>query len=232
MKKVYRIILLILALIILSTYNPGELNLVSKKKNELFSIKNIEIVNNSLVNNSLVKNEEIDTKLYEIYNKNIFFVKKSDIEQPLNKINFLDKIEVKKKYPNTIIIKIFETEPVGILYKDNTKYFLDSSSKLVIFDENIYTNQIPNLFGNGAEKNFVNFLKKLKNNFFPYQQIKSLYYFQIGRWDLQLANNKLIKFPQYNIEEAIKESIKLLNHKDFENYNIIDLRVPGKIIVE
>ena len=121
---------------------------------------------------------------------------------------------------------------MGILYKEKVKYFLDSSSNLVIYNENIYSKQLPNLFGKGAENNFVYFFNKLKNNFFPHNQIKNLYYFQIGRWDLQLINNKVIKFPQDDIDEAIKKSIKLLERKDFENYNIIDLRVPGKIIVE
>ena len=35
-----------------------------------------------------------------------------------------------------------------------------------------------------------------------------------------------------NIESAIKKTIELLDRKDFENYNIIDLRIDGKIIVE
>ena len=42
----------------------------------------------------------------------------------------------------------------------------------------------------------------------------------------------MIKLPHDNIEDAIKKSIELLNRKDFQNYNIIDLRVDGKIIVE
>ena len=32
--------------------------------------------------------------------------------------------------------------------------------------------------------------------------------------------------------DAIKKSIKLLKREDFKNYNIIDLRVDGRIIVE
>ncbi len=59
-----------------------------------------------------------------------------------------------------------------------------------------------------------------------------MYYFQIGRWDLQLLNDKIIKFPHKVTDKIIKKSIDLLNRKDFENYNIIDLRVDGKIIVE
>ena len=62
--------------------------------------------------------------------------------------------------------------------------------------------------------------------------MKKFYFFQIGRWDLELTNDKIIKFPYNNIEDAVKKSIELLDRKDFENYNIIDLRIDGKIIVE
>ena len=34
------------------------------------------------------------------------------------------------------------------------------------------------------------------------------------------------------VDDAIKKSIELLKRKDFQKYNIIDLRVEGKIIVE
>ena len=76
------------------------------------------------------------------------------------------------------------------------------------------------------------FLDWLKNSNFPTKSIKKFYFFQIGRWDLQLVNNKIIKLPHNNVEEAIKKSIELLGRSDFENYNIIDLRIDGKVIVE
>ena len=93
-------------------------------------------------------------------------------------------------------------------------------------------NQLPSVFGEGAENHFVYFFNNLENNNFPIKDVKKFYFFQIGRWDLQLANDKMIKLPYDNIEDAIKKSIELLNRKDFQNYNIIDLRVDGKIIVE
>ena len=227
MKKFYRIILLLVALIFLSTFNPKELDLISKKSDQLFKIKNIEIKNNFLVNKS-----EIEEKLSNIYEKNIFFVKRKDIEEPLKGIDFLEKIEVKRKYPNTVIINIFETKPIAILFKNKIKYLLDSSSNLISFEDNINYNELPNVLGEGAENNFVNFFDKLKRNNFPSKQIKNFYYFQIGRWDLELLNNKIIKLPYTNTDDAIIQSVELLNRKDFKNYNIIDLRVDGKIIVE
>ena len=227
MKKLYRIVLLIIVLIFLTTYSPSELNLILKKNNTFFKIQKIEITNNSLI-----KSGEIKEKLSKIYKKNIFLIKRKDIEDPLKGVDFLEKIEVKKKYPNTIIIKIFETKPVAILYKNKAKYLLDSSSNLIFFEDNMNFNQLPSVFGEGAKNHFMHFFSQLENNNFPIRNVKKFYFFQIGRWDLQLANDRLIKFPHNNIDDAIKKSIELLDRKDFENYNIIDLRIDGKIIVE
>ena len=226
MKKFYKIFLLLLILIFLSTFNPNKLENISKK-NTLFEIQVIEVTNNYLI-----ETDQIQEKLVEIYNKNIFFVKREDLEEPLKDINFLHKIEVKKKYPNTIIIKIFETKPIAIIVKNKKKFLLDSSSKLISFEEKSDINQLPNIFGDGAEKYFLNFFNKLKNNQFPNNKIKNFYYFKIGRWDLQLSDNKIIKLPFNNVDDAIKQTTKLLKREDFKNYNIIDLRVDGKIIVE
>ena len=91
MKKFYRITLLLIIFIFLSTYNPKEFNLISNKSKSLFKIQNIEIKNNFLINKS-----EIKEKLSNIRKENIFFIKRKDIEEPLKEIDFLKKIEVKK----------------------------------------------------------------------------------------------------------------------------------------
>ena len=62
-----------------------------------------------MVNNNLISKNSILKKLEGINEKNIFSINKDDIEAPLMNIDFLEKIEVSKKYPNRIIIKIFET---------------------------------------------------------------------------------------------------------------------------
>ncbi len=227
MKKFYRIILLLITFIILSTYIPRNLNVVSKKNNKFFKIKNIEVKNNILIDEKLIKN-----KLLKIHNKSIFFIKVKDIEIALKDIDFLDTFEIKKKYPDTLFIKIYETKPIAILFKNKTKYFLDSSQNLINFDEKKNNKKLPTIFGVNAENNFILFYNQLNNNNFPKNKIKNLYFFQIDRWDLQLTNGQIIKFPGSNVEEAIKKSIKLLDHEDFKNYNTIDLRVDGKIVVE
>ena len=227
MKKLYKIIILLVALVFLTTYNPNEFSVFPQKKNNFFKIQKIEIINNHLIDES-----KITEKLSEIYDKNILFIARSDIERPLKSIDFLEKIEVKKKYPNTVIIKVYETKPIAILFKKNHKYLVDSSSNLITFNKGMLIDDFPNVFGEGAEQDFINFYNQLENNNFPKQRVKNFYYFQIGRWDLELLNNQIIKFPASKMPEAIQQSIELLARKDFGNYNIIDLRIHGKIVVE
>ena len=71
-----------------------------------------------------------------------------------------------------------------------------------------------------------------RKNFLLFYSFISFYYFQIDRWDLQLLNNQIIKFPVDKTAEAIQQSVELLDREDFGNYKVIDLRIPGKIVVE
>ena len=227
MKKLYKIILLLTILIFLTTYSPNKVTFFNKNNNFFFKIQNIEITNNNKINKT-----DIINKLNHIYNKNILFISNNDISESLKTVNYLEKIEVKKKYPDTIVIRIYETKPVGILFKNNTKYIIDTVSNLITFNDNLVNNNFPNIFGKGAEKDFINFFEQLKNNKFPRKQVKNYYYFQVDRWDVKLTNNQIIKFPSKKRKEAIQQSVKLLNHEDFENYKVIDLRIHGKIVVE
>ena len=161
MKKFYRIILLLIVLIFSSTFNPKEFDLILQKKVSFFKIKNIKIKNNFLI-----EKNEIKKKLNSIYEKNIFFIKRSDVEEILKEIDFVERIEVKKKYPSTVIIKIFETKPIAILFKNKVKYLVDSSSNLIPFDDNINFDKLPNVFGEGAENNFIYFFNQLKKIIF------------------------------------------------------------------
>ena len=212
----------------LSTYTPKGLNSLSENNSNFFKIKNIQVTNTNLINKNI-----IIKKLDNIYKKNILTINKKDIENPLKDIDFLEKIQVKKKYPDTIFIKVFETFPIAITTKKEKKYYLDSSSNLIIYNKDLnFYEVLPNIFGKNVENYFADFLKKLEENNFPYKEIKNYYYFEVGRWNLQLSDDRIIKLPDSKIISAIKKSIQLLNDKEFKNYNIIDLRIHDKIIVE
>jgi len=227
MKKFYKISLLAISLVFLTTYNPNKFKENLENNSTFLKIEKIIISNNFLV-----KEEEIISKIKPLYNKNILLIKRKDIEESLENINFLKKIEVKKKYPHTLIVKIFETKPVGIMFKDKQEYLLDSSANLIEIENKNDFVGLPFIIGNGAENNIINFLDLLKMNKFPIKNIKNFSYFKIGRWDVELLDNRTIKFPNNIDSKIIKKTNELLSRKDFQNYKIIDLRIDGKIIVE
>ena len=228
MRKFYSILLLLITFVFLTTYNPSEIEFFSNKNSSIFNIKNIKILNNNRI-----KESDIESKLSKIYGRNIFFIKTKDIQNVIKNIYFLDTVEVKKSYPNTLIIKIFETEPIAILFKNNEYFLIDDASNLIPIKKNSVTSyDYPNIFGKDSEKHFLNFFNLLKESNFPTSRIKNYYYFQIGRWDLQLESALLIKLPNEKTKSAVEESIKLLNQKDFTNYEVIDLRINDRIIVQ
>ena len=228
MRKFYSILLLLITFVFLTTYNPSEIEFFSNKNNSIFNIKNIKILNNNRI-----KEGDIESNLSKIYGRNIFFIKTKDIQNVIKNIYFLDTVEVKKSYPNTLIIKIFETEPIAILFKNNEYFLIDDASNLIPIKKNSATSyDYPNIFGKDSEKHFLNFFNLLKESNFPTSRIKNYYYFQIGRWDLQLESALLIKLPNEKTKSAVEKSIKLLNQKDFTNYEVIDLRINDRIIVQ
>ena len=78
MKKFYRVIILFIVFIVISTINPRDQETKSNKKNIFFSINEIEIENNDLIDK-----EKILEKLKRIYGKNILYLKKYEIEEPI-----------------------------------------------------------------------------------------------------------------------------------------------------
>ena len=106
-KKIY--FYLVSFLFISTIFNN---NLISNLKN-VFKVREVEVENvkkeiseNILSNTSFLKGE------------NIFFVNKNFLIERLNKLNFIENINIKKKYPSTINIITQETSLIGITYID------------------------------------------------------------------------------------------------------------------
>jgi len=227
MTKTYKIIILLFTFIFLTTYTPKNLNIKNKEENNFFKVKKIEVANNHIIKESIVIK-----RLNHIYNKNIIFLTNKDILKYLMNLDYLKRIEVKKKYPDTIVIKIYETEPLAVLHRGEEKYILDSSSNLIALEGDLEEKKLPKVFGFEAERDFINFFNQLGTNKFPKNRIESYTYFQINRWDLKLINDQIIKFPSEKRKEAIQQSVELLDRENFKKYKVIDLRIDGKIVVE
>jgi|TARA_B100001758_G_C18378322_1_gene595676 cell division protein FtsQ len=188
-----------------------------------FSPKDIKVSGLSKKNNLSIVQE-----LKKIQVKNIFFIQKDILIKILSQNNLVNSFEIKKVFPNTIEIKIKKTQFLGIINIDGIFYFIGSNGKLINYDES--TKNLPYVFGKINTFSFIEFINIIKQSTVNIKNIKEIYFFPSGRWDIKTKEDKLFKLPSKNILSALNTISKLNNSKEFKKASIVDLRFNKKII--
>ena len=219
MKK--RLIIGLLLLFLLSTYYI--------KFNKTF-FSNLQIKKITIENNKIIKDKEIKEKLSFLYETNFFFLRTKTIEKKLREIQFIESYQIKKIYPNNLIIKITEKKPIAIIQKSKQKKYFTVRGDLIDFRKIKIFEDLPNVFGD--EKSFATFYVNLKNINFPFKEIKTFYLFESKRWDLLTLKNQLIKLPINNYNKSLLNFISLKDQANFEKYKIFDYRIKDQLILK
>ena len=211
---------LIIFFIFLTTYTP-KTNLIF---NSHLYIQKIEIENNSTIDAA-----EIKKKLSFLYKENLFFLDIRDIEKKLKGETFIESFSVKKIYPNTLKIIIVEKTPIAILQNKKKKYFISNKGDLINYMDIEAYKDLPIVFGSGED--FYSLYKELKNIKFPLEMIKSFYFFESGRWDLIMYDEKVIKLPIDDYIFSLKNFLLSKDNSNFKNYKIFDYRIKDQLIL-
>ena len=219
MKK--RLIIGLLLLFLFSTYNI--------KFNKTF-FSNLQIKKITIENNKIIKDKEIKEKLSFLYETNFFFLRTKKIEKKLREIQFIESFQIKKIYPNNLIIKITEKKPIAIIQKSKQKKYFTVRGDLIDFRKIKIFEDLPTVFGD--EKSFLTFYLNLKNINFPFEEIKTFYLFESKRWDLLTLKDQLIKLPINNYNQSLLNFISLKDQSNFEKYKIFDYRIKDQLILK
>ena len=167
---------------------------------------------------------------FELLNmKNIFFLNKFEIAKNVEANELVENYTVFKKYPSSLEIKIDKTKFLANIFKDGKSFVLGSNGKLIQTTNR--NNNLPNIFGDYDKASFFNLLKFIKKSNFKLSDIKDLYFFKSGRWDIKTDQNVIIKLPKKNLEESLNLSLAVLNDNKFKNIKILDLRQEKQVIV-
>lgn len=215
-----RIIIALILLTSLTTITLKPRIIISK-----FNIKEIIIENNVLLSE-----KDIKKSLSSIYDKNLLFLKNKEIEEKIIQNSFIDSFNIKKKYPNTLKIKIFEKKPIAILFNQKKKFYLSEKIDLIDFYELQNYKNLPYVFGN--KDDFSIFYKNLKKINFPFIMIKKYTFYKTNRWDLETMDNKVIKLPVTNYTSSLKNYLNLKEKKEFKNYKVFDYRIRNQLILK
>ncbi|WP_461204324.1 cell division protein FtsQ/DivIB [Clostridium sp. DL1XJH146] len=117
----------------------------------IFKIKNI-VINDNMT----IKEEYIQSELKEVYGTNIFFVRKKNIENELVKLSEISQVDVKKVFPDTLIIDTLEKNHMFYIKSGLNFFLIDETGFIFDVKDNLDDNDIILLEGiniNGLEVN-------------------------------------------------------------------------------
>ncbi len=214
-------ILVIALFVLFSTFIP---------KNK-FTINKFRIQEIKIVNNNILEYEELIKVFYFLYNKNLIFLNSTEIKKKIEQESFIKKLEIKKIFPNKLVIKVFEKEPIAILIDGNKKkYYLGKKIDLIEFRNIQKYENLPII--NGEQKSFKILFNNLNKINFPIEKILSYHLFDLNRWDIKMSDKKILKLPGKNYNEALVNFISIKDKTNFKKYKIFDYRFKNQLILK
>ena len=215
-RKKYIFFYLIIFIILSSIHNSN-----FKNKN-FFSVKKIDVIGLSKTNNLF-----LEKRLVGYIGYNIFTLKRESFEF-INSINFIKKYNIKKVYPNQLKFYLEPAKAISVVKHFDKLVVLANNGKIIDL-ENLPMN-VPKVTGiNNIEKVFQT-LKMIDKSNFEIKNIKKIEFFPSGRIDIEFRNKKKIKFPTNYTVDNLNFASKILGDDKYNNFRVLDLRIPNKII--
>ena len=218
-SKSKKILVYIFLFFIIGTLNNKDLNKIKSKKTNQINVSGLSEEKNFEVLESL--------NVYKFYN--LFVLNKLKIDQLINSYNHIENYSVFKKYPSSLIVKLSETNYLAYTNQNGKNFYIGSNGKLIeAFDKN---KRLPNIFGDFDLSKFFKLKKTIDQSNYDFNNIKNLFYFPSGRWDIEIYSGVLIKLPKNEFKESLNLSFDILNDKNFKDIRIRDVRPKNQMII-
>ena len=215
-KKNYIFFYLIIFLILSSIHNSN------LKYDNFFSIKKIEVIDLNNAGNSFLEN-----KFTDLIGSNIFALNKKSFEL-INSINSIKSYNVKKIYPNQVKVYLESAVAIGVVKNSNEFIILGDNGKII--DLETLPKNIPEVTGTSDMEKTFQTIEIINKSNFDIKNIKKIIFFPSKRIDLELEDKKKIRFPVNFVIDDLNFGYRIVNDEKYNQSEIIDLRVPNKII--
>ena len=218
--KKNKIIIYLLFLFILSTTSAKFINDQKKLSSSITKI--------NITGLSERKNSEILNNLNNLLYKNIFVISEDEIRKILEKHNIIQEFNIKKIYPSTLNIEIKPTKFIARV-SNNSQYLVGANGKLI--EDKSNNELLPYIFGEFNSRHFLTFKQNIEKSIFSFSNLKTLYFFPSGRWDILTDSDILIKLPLNSTLKSLNLAYKIVSDDSIEK-KIIDLRVKNHLIIK
>jgi len=175
------------------------------------------------------ENSEILRSLEVFKNDNLFFLDPKKIEKMINNISYIDEFFISKKYPTTLNVKIQKAKYLAYTIKDNKTFILGSNKKLIVASD--MKKKLPYIYGDLEIEKFFDLKKDIERSNFEFDEVKNLFFFTSGRWDIETFSGVIIKLPRSMIDETLNFYVELIKKNDFKKIKTIDLRQNNQVII-
>tara|TARA_B100001057_G_scaffold80077_1_gene75271 strand:- start:3912 stop:4583 length:672 start_codon:yes stop_codon:yes gene_type:complete len=218
-RKSKKIFIYLFLFLVIGTLNNKNINDLYFFKINKISIKGLDEKNN----NKLIKD------LNFLKFDNLFFLNTSKINEVVSSNNLIENFSVFKKYPSSLEIFINKTHFLAKIKKNDKDFILGSNGRLIA--ASYETINLPFIFGNFEIENFFKLKKAIDETNLDYNEIKNLYSFKSGRWDIETKDGLTIKLPKNDLRKKIELYLIFISENSKKKVNIIDLRQLNQIII-
>ena len=190
-KKNKKILIYLFLFCIIGTLNNKNLS--------NFHFPKINQINISGLDNQ--ENSEILKSLEVFKSDNLFFLDPKKIEKMINNISYIDEFYISKKYPTTLNVKIQKAKYMAYTIKDNKTFILGSNKKLIVASD--MKKKLPYIYGDLEIEKFFDLKKDIERSNFEFDEVKNLFFFTSGRWDIETFSGVVIKLPRSMVDETL-----------------------------
>ena len=194
--------------------------------NNSFQIKNVIIEGSEKSNISEIENNVTEFK------GNLIGLNFNSIKKIVESSEWVKRASIKKVLPSTLKINITENDPYAIYFQEGKSFLIDLDGS-IITEINLNNYEDDLLFVRG--ENSPELLEQLIRDIsiaFPNltQTLEEVEFIEKRRWNLKLNNKLLVKLPDENIQQSLKNLKQLFEEQEVMESNIIeiDLRIQGR----
>ena len=158
----------------------------------------------------------------------------ADAQKAVATLPWVESVDVFKVYPNTIQISIHERSALAVWQNGDDLSIIDEDGRVIVPYSSGRHSALPLIMGVGADKQAKMLFAQIAA--FPDVVSQVRAYARVGdrRWDLILKNGVTVMLPEFRIDQALADIVKM-DRKDgllSRAISSVDMRLADRVVLK
>ena len=194
--------------------------------NNSFQIKHVIIEGSEKSNINEIENNVNELK------GNLIGLNFNSIKEIVESSEWIKRASIKKVLPSTLKINVTENDPYAVYFQEGKSFLIDLDGSIITeINLNNYEDDLIFVRGENSPELLEQLIRDISIAFPNLTHtLKEVEFIEKRRWNLKLNNKLLIKLPDENIQQSLKNLKQLFEEQEIMESNIIeiDLRIQGR----